>query len=1313
MEEVSFLEQKKRKRHPIETTNCVSKLFFCWLPVYLFRGLKNEVTEDDMYVTVEKQKSLYLGTKLEQAWKKQLKKKRPSLLLAIGSVFKWELAIYAVFNAWFELLRIAQPFLISKLVSYFQDGAKSDNIVVCAITLIIVTFAQVVSIHHYQLKVMVLGMKIRVAACALIYRKALKLSKTALSQTTVGQMVNLLSNDVGRFDYSGQHIHYLWLSPCVGIACAILLYKETGITGLSGSMFLLCFVPAQVYMAKLTSQFRLKTALKTDERIRLMNEIISGIQVIKMYTWEKPFAKLIEFIRKKEIDQIRHTSIIKALTITFNIALSRAAILVCILTYILSGNVLTASYAFTVTSYYTYMRAIITLQFPQAMTQFAETLVSISRIQKFLLFEELDVKYTPMHKQINNNEILQNNKPDVIEVRPVGIKIKNAAVKWIKKHPENTIEQINFEARSNQLVALVGPVGAGKSTLLQVILKELKPLEGTVKVTGTVSFASQEPWVFASSVRQNILFGETYNENKYYEVLRVCALEKDLKLFPHGDRTLIGERGTSLSGGQRARINLARAIYKEADIYLLDDPLSAVDTQVGKQIFNRCICNYLRKKCVVLVTHQLQYLYRAKFIYLIDDGRIRASGTFENLKNGDNAFTKLLATATEMDQLEHDRKLSKSESISSINYEEEDYISIDQQKETIGSGGVSWRVYGNYLKAGGNLFKTLILALSFVGTQVLVSLSDIFLTLWVNIEQWRRKQAVFINETSNSSNLDTILKYKDQSTESYWPHVMDQISPLHIYSFLVIATVILAVARSLASFSYFLTASTNVHNAMFRKIISSPMLFFNSNPSGRILNRFSKDIGILDELLPLATADSTWVGLTVVATTIVISLLNPWILIPTAVIVCIFYKIKQIFLVSSRNIKRIEAVTRSPIFTHLAASLQGLPTIRAFGAEQILTQEFDNFQDAYTSSYFMFLTASRGFGFWLDLHCAFYISLVVISIVFSQSDSLGGNVGLSLTQAITLSGMFQWVMREWSELENQMTSVERTQEYTDLPIESDNERKQPPADWPSSGSLTFKNMSLRYSLEAPCVLKNLNFEIKPREKIGIVGRTGAGKSSLIQALFRLAINEGSLIIDNVDINTVELKVLRSKISIIPQEPVLFSGTLRKNLDPFDDYSDKVLWAALDEVELKHAVEEMRHNLYGKMAEGGSNFSVGQRQLLCLARAIIRNNKILVLDEATANVDPMTDAIIQKTIREKFAECTVLTIAHRLNTVMDSNKVLVMNAGEAVEFDHPYTLLQNKKTIFYGLVRNTGKNMAAHLSDIAKQSYYNIHNSSSS
>ncbi|XP_076254933.1 putative multidrug resistance-associated protein lethal(2)03659 isoform X1 [Rhynchophorus ferrugineus] len=1340
MDSTNETEKKPVKKHPFVEANIFSKIFFLWMLPLFVRGFKKGLAEDDLYPSLKVHDSKILGDKLEKEWFKEVKKNpsNPSLWRALVGVFGKELALLGLCYLIIEIfIRLGQPLCLSQLLHYYEPNTTMSKreAYYYASGIALTAFLSSSSIHSYMLRIFHLGARIRIATSTLVYRKALRLSKGALAETTVGQMVNLISNDVGRFDLVTNHIHNLWLAPVETIVVLLLIYFSVGFTGVIGVALLLSFIPFQMWLGKRTSVYRLATALRTDERIRLMNEIVSGIQVIKMYTWEIPFAKLVEISRRKEINEIMKISVIKAIMMSFNLFLNRVAICLCVLVYFYTGNVLDAQYVYVVSSFYAILRGAVTMFFPQGVTQFAEANISVQRLKKFLLYDEVnfDSSATFFNALQSQEQLKSTSNGTVKSEKPCGIHLNDAAVKWLDSSEDNSMEHLNVNIESAQLAAVIGPVGSGKTTLLHAILGELQPVSGSVEVTGKVSYASQEPWLFVGSVRQNITFGQAFNAKRYYDVVRVCALERDFRLFPYGDRTIVGERGVSLSGGQRARINLARAVYKQADIYLLDDPLSAVDAHVGKQIFEECITGYLKNKCVVLVTHQLQYLTDIENIYLLGNKTIEHSGTYEEIQNSGKAFTELLTELKKMldeDEEEVDddsvdeikpvrRKRASTKELVPINTK-----SPEMEKESRGTGNIGWPVYKSYFVSGGHWCKIMTLFIVFVLAQALGSIVDYFLTVWVNMNQIKRTEKGQYNNSAepapvlNNSTVDDIGLNSSSSTnnssqfnhtpfQDFWFTYMTDNVVAVAYSALVLVVVVLTISRSIYFYRFCNKASIRLHNNMFYKIVYATMRFFNTNPSGRILNRFSKDMNQVDEVLPFTLLDTLQISLTVCAISVVIASVNPWVLLPTVIMLIIFYFLRVVYLATSRDVKRLEGIKRSPVYSHLTASLQGLTTIRAFGAQEILKAEFDSYQNAYSSAYFMFLGATRTFGFWLDMHCVAFIALVTFSFLFFDTESFGGNVGLAITQSLNLTGMFQWGMRQWSELENIMTCVERIKEYADVVPERDENATDHiiSKSWPTKGDVKFEKLNLRYAVGEPVVLKNLTFSVEDMEKVGIVGRTGAGKSSIIMALFRLAINEGKIIIDGVDTSSISLNRLRSSISIIPQEPVLFSGTLRKNLDPFDEYSDEVLWDALEQVELKTVVSDLPAGLESKMSEGGSNFSVGQRQLVCLARAIIRKNKILVLDEATANVDPQTDTLIQSTIRHKFSNCTVLTIAHRLHTIMDSDKVLVMDAGQVVEFGHPYELLQNKKDgIFYGLVQQTGRGMAENLTNIAEESY---------
>nr|CAD7445770.1 unnamed protein product [Timema bartmani] len=1224
-------------------------------------------------------------------------------------------------------LRASQPLFLGRLIQYFSPSNENitlEQAYIYALGVIMCSTINVFAIHPYMMAIFHMGMKIRVACCSLIYRKSLRLSKTALGQTTAGQVVNLLSNDVSRFDICVIFIHYLWLGPLETVVATYFMWNEVGVSAVIGVAALLMFIPLQAYLGKKTSDLRMRTAIRTDERVRLMNEIISGIQVIKMYTWEMPFNKLVELARKREIDCIRATSYIRGIILSFIMFTTRISIFLSIVAYVLLGNNITAEKL---------------ADAPVALSQTSEDGDIEVRISKFLLYEETQIQRPiscATDKSDKNNGVSHKKKrtdkvSDVAEKVSekssllerhdsstggesypgveVGIRVVEATARWLPDSAEPTLDNISLTVHPGRLLAVIGPVGSGK-----MMLKELPLSNGKLSVNGKISYASQEPWLFAGSVRQNILFGQPYVRERYSQVVRVCALKRDFQLLPYGDRTIVGERGVSLSGGQRARINLARAVYMEADIYLLDDPLSAVDTHVGKHLFEDCISNFLRDKACLLITHQLQYLKQVDHIVILNYGKIEAEGTYYELQATGLNFAKLLEEDHETEEDLKDPVLHPLEpllkqisfgSASSIDDRSKVVpVEVAEEKTT---GRVGGDVYAAYLRAGGNCSIVFFLFCMCFLAQFLASCGDYWITKWTNLEEMRYKSLLDTNSTVLTDIVNTTTTPVTNSTFLEPDGDLSTEWCIYVYAAITIATIVISLGRSFLFFTVCMRASQRLHNAMFDSITRATMWFFNNNPSGRILNRFSKDMGSIDEMLPQSMIDCLQIGLSMVAIITVVAIVNPWLLLPTFVVGVIFYMLRVVFLATSRSVKRLEGVTRSPVFSHLNASIQGLTTIRAFWRSGDSRE-----RDLHSSAWYLFIASSRTFGFWLDIACLVYIVIVTLSFLVIGGghdavlvdewrvsrhrinplasfvpDEFGGNVGLAITQAIGLTGMCQWGMRQSAELENQMTSVERILEYTKIEREPALESppdKKPPKEWPQNGTVKFQNLFLKYNKDEGPVLNNLNFIIESKQKVGIVGRTGAGKSSLISALFRLAPLEGKVWIDGIDTSSIGLHDLRSKISIIPQEPVLFSGTMRKNLDPFDEYSDEILWQSLDE----------------RIIVPVTYFFDAAFLFLDFSPQVELKEAVADLPSGLSSV--ITDALIQHTIRRKFEECTVLTIAHRLHTVMDSDRVLVMDAGTMVEFDHPRNLLSNPQGYFSQMVEQTGSTMETSLRKVAEE-----------
>uniref|UniRef100_A0A671UVN2 ATP binding cassette subfamily C member 4 (PEL blood group) n=1 Tax=Sparus aurata TaxID=8175 RepID=A0A671UVN2_SPAAU len=1215
-----------------------------WLNPLFRIGYKRKLEEDDMYNVLPEDASDRLGEELQWYWDREVQQaakdlRPPKLTKALVQCYWKSYLFIGTYIFIEEVIKVIQPVLLGKIIEYFESYDPSNTAAVheaysyaAGISLSTVSLA---ILHHlYFYHVQRAGMKIRVAMCHMIYRKALCLNSKAFAKTTTGQIVNLFSNCNSVVDVC----HWTIMLPIHQIY--------------------------QILMTDIFTSEMADTAVLTDDRIRTMNEVISGIRVIKMYGWEKPFAALVDEVRRKEISKIMKSSYLRGLNMASFFVAIKIIVFITVLVYVLTGNQLSASKVFMAVSLYGAVRLTITLFFPYAIEKVSESLISIRRIKSFLLLDEID----PQHQWL-----------PVAEKKDCMVKIQDLICYWDKMLEAPTLQNVSFTVKPEQLLAVIGPVGAGKSSLLSAILGELSQESGVVKVRGELTYTSQQAWILPGTIRSNILFGKALNPQKYERVLRACALKRDMDLLPGGDLTMVGDRGANLSGGQKARVNLARAVYQDADIYLLDDPLSAVDAEVGKHLFEECICGLLRKKPRILVTHQLQYLKAADEILVLKEGQMVARGTYSELQGSGLDFTSLLSKEEEVQEEERQgttptsvaHSLSSMSSLASSKYsliEGADPLPVsDVNCEHRSEGNIGLRMYVKYFKAGANFLVLLVLVL-----------------------------------------LNALAHHCRVLMDIFFFHASGLTATSVVFGFL----------RSLLFFNVLVSSAQTLHNSMFDAILRTPVHFFDVNPIGRILNRFSKDIGYLDSLLPWTFVDFIQVLLQVIGVIAVAAVIIPWILIPVVPLLAVFLFLRCYFLQTSRDIKRLESTTRSPVFSHLSSSLQGLSTIRAFKAQQRFQQMFDDYQDLHSEAWFLFLTTSRWFAVRLDGICSIFVTVTAFGCLYLRDGLEPGAVGLALSYAMTLTGMFQWGVRQSAEIENMMTSVERVVEYAELESEAPWQTDtQPPHDWPKTGSITFDRVNFSYSASEPLVLKNLTVVFTSREKVlvfiptcmasnctlvGIVGRTGAGKSSLISALFRLAEPEGRIMIDGFRTSEIGLHTLRQKMSIIPQDPVLFTGTVRKNLDPFRQHTDEDLWNALQEVQMKAVVEDLPNKLETVLMESGSNFSMGQRQLVCLARAILRKNRILIIDEATANVDPRTDSLIQQTIRDKFHECTVLTIAHRLNTIIDCDRILVLAAGRIQEYDQPYVLLQNPDGLFYQMVQQTGRAEAASLLQTAKQ-----------
>ncbi|XP_074034742.1 ATP-binding cassette sub-family C member 4 isoform X3 [Leptinotarsa decemlineata] len=1170
---------KLKADNPHKKANVISKIFFWWMNEIIRKCIKTGLQVIDLHKPLNADGSKILGDKLEKNWEEEIIRAKsenckPSLLRALSKTF---LLIYMLwgflFFLQFGILRCIQPIILSILISLFT-GVKEENtqlkMYLSSAALVGSTTFLTFIMHHTNFGLATVGMRIRVAVSSMVYRKITRLNIKSLGETDSGKLVNLLSNDVSRFDYVVLLLHALWVLPFQVTLITFLLWQQVQISALVGIMTMAVVgLPLQGYLGgKVSGKLRKFIAEKTDFRVKVMSEVISGIQVIKMYTWEKSFKNIIKAARLTEISDITKSSYVRGMLSGCMVFLDKLTLFMTVICYVLLGNVITADRVFSMAQLFSILQTAMAIHYPIAMSMGSETRISISRVQAFMLLGE---------RETSDIEMIKEKK----------IELRNVSASWTSSVP--TLKNISLQIKPGTLCAIIGPVGSGKSSLLQ----------GKIEAQGNFEDLSKSELDFTKILGDHKESDKpdaetTGTPNLLSRTSSILSLAKS-QISEHDDEN---------------ECNLAEEEARDPTISPIKEYIKATKTTCG-----------VATLIIMMVVAQGLCAGADYWVsFWTDQERIRHS-----------EYAHVVDPTTENTVVYHLR----NESTFSYNY----------------------------------------------------------------------KYEIVNNDTESSNPFGSMFESIEEN------HIIHKLLKtnyaMYIYGFLIVFAVILTLTRSFTFNKLCMLSSTHLHSNMFHSLLNAPMRFFDTTPSGKILNRFSKDMGAIDETLPRVMLDAIQIFLVMCGNLVNIGVTNPYMIIAMVLLGLLFLKIRQWFISTMMDIRHLESLTKSPVFSQITATLKGIETIRASKIEKILIQEFDDHQDIHTSAFHLSLACTYCFGLWLDILCLIFTACVSFSFVYmySYSSVSGSSVGLALSQSLVLTGLLQFGMKATADVVQQLTSVERVLQYSRLDCEGPFETPQDSLllkIWPTEGHIQFKCLSLRYVENDPPVLNDVNFVIQPGEKIGIVGRTGAGKSSLITALFRLAPIEGSIFIDGVDTKTIGLSELRKNISIIPQEPVLFSESLRYNLDPFGEFEDDELWKALDEVELREAVSSLDF-MFG---EGGNNFSLGQKQLICLARAILRNNKILVLDEATANVDERTDSFIQATIRKKFKDCTVLTIAHRLNTIMDSDKVIVMSFGHVLEFDHPHNLLQIPHGHFHKMLLETGPSVTSRLKQIAEEAYAN-------
>ncbi|GAB0135414.1 hypothetical protein EsDP_00003754 [Epichloe bromicola] len=1334
-----------------------SKLTFHWMTPLMTTGYNRPLEQGDIWHVNPDRAVEPLTEKVKESFHRRVKNgdKNP-LFWALHETLKFEFWLGGFCALITSILQVIAPFTLRFLIQFATDAYVANasggpappigNGIGLAIGVTAMQILQSFGVSHFIFRGMMVGGQSRAVLIAFIYEKSMVISGRAKAggtrasmmpesegadesqkgkekaiadekgscKTTKrrrkgkpkqdglgwanGRIVNLMSVDTYRVDQACAFFHMIWTAPVVCLITLVLLLVNLTYSALAGFALLVLGVPALT--KAIQSLFRRRKAINkiTDQRVSLTQEILQSVRFVKYFGWERAFIARLGDFRAKEIYSIQVLLAIRNAINAISMSLPIFASMLSFIVYSVTNHDLAPAEVFSSLALFNGLRIPLTL-LPLVLGQTTDAWSSMKRIEEFLMQEEQEEEIIHRPDGENAVEMIKagftwertaSQDPDKGTVSGRGAKdkrgkdSKGSAAANLAAKPQPTtgnaeqdstgtlteeqepfkLHDINFQVKRNELIAVIGTVGSGKSSLLASLAGDMRKTGGDVVYGASRAFCPQYAWIQNTTLQNNITFGKGMDRDWYREVIRACALQADLDMLPNGDQTEIGERGITISGGQKQRLNIARAIYFDADIILMDDPLSAVDAHVGRHIFDNAIMGLLKDKCRILATHQLWVLSRCDRIIWMDGGKIQAIDTFDNLMQEHKGFQTLMETTAMEEKQEEpgaaapvdltdERKKRKANKKGAA---------LMQQEEKA-QASVPWAVYGAYIRASGTILNAPLIIIVLIVSQAANIMTGLWLSWW----------------TSNKFGY---------STGVY----------IGIYAALGVVQALLMFIFSLL-LSVLGTKSSKVmlRDAVHR-VLRAPMSFFDTTPLGRITNRFSRDVDVMDNNLTDAIRMYFSTLAMVTAVFALIIAYFHWFAIALVPLYCLFILSASYYRASAREVKRFESVLRSNVFAKFGEGLSGVASIRAYGLKSRFINELRDSIDEMDSAYFLTFSNQRWLSVRLDMvgnALVFTVAILVVTSRFNVHPSIGG---LVLSYILSIVQMLQFSVRQLAEVENGMNAVERLRYYgTELEEEAPVHTIDVRDSWPEKGEIVLDNVRMRYRHNLPLVLRGLSMHIHGGERIGIVGRTGAGKSSIMSTLFRLVeISGGAISIDGVDISTIGLFDLRSRLAIIPQDPTLFQGTVRSNLDPFQEHTDLALWSALRQADLVAAeasiddrkADAARINLDSVVEEDGLNFSLGQRQLMALARALVRGSQIIVCDEATSSVDMETDDKIQNTMATAFKGKTLLCIAHRLRTIVGYDRICVMDAGQIAEMDTPLALW-HKNGIFRSMCDRSG------------------------
>ncbi|XP_004741963.2 cystic fibrosis transmembrane conductance regulator isoform X2 [Mustela putorius furo] len=1407
------------QRSPLEKASVLSKLFFSWTRPILTKGYRQRLELSDIYQIPSADSADNLSEKLEREWDRELaSKKNPKLINALRRCFFWRFMFYGIILYLGEVTKSVQPLLLGRIIaSYDPDNKEERSIAIyLGIGLCLLFVMRTLLLHPAIFGLHRIGMQMRIAMFSLIYKKGLALA------------------------------HFVWIAPLQVTLLMGLLWDLLQASAFCGLAFLIVLALFQAGLGRMMMKYRDQRAGKINERLVITSEMIENIQSVKAYCWEEAMEKLIESIRQTELKLTRKAAYVRYFNSSAFFFSGFFVVFLSVLPYALIKTIVLRK-IFTTISFCIVLRMAVTRQFPWAVQTWYDSLGAINKIQDFLQKQE----YKTLEYNLTTTEVVMENVTAFWE-EGFGELLEKAKQNSNDRKISNAdnslffsnfsllgapvLKDISFKIERGQLLAVAGSTGAGKTSLLMMIMGELEPSEGKIKHSGRISFCSQFSWIMPGTIKENIIFGVSYDEYRYRSVIKACQLEEDISKFAEKDNIVLGEGGITLSGGQRARISLARAVYKDADLYLLDSPFGYLDVLTEKEIFESCVCKLMANKTRILVTSKMEHLKKADKILILHEGSCYFYGTFSELQNLRPDFSSKLMGYDSFDQFSAERRNSiitetlrrfslegdapvswnetkkqsfkqtgefgekrKNSILNPVNsirkfsvvqktplqmngIEEDSDEPLERRLSLVPDGaeqGEAILPRSNMINTGPTLQRqrrqsVLNLMTCSPGNQgqsfhgrTASSTRKMSLAPQANLTEMdiysrrlSQDSGLEISEEINEEDLkecfiddvesippvttwNTYLRYvtihkslvfvliwclviflaevaislvvlwllkktasqdkgnSTQSINSSYTVIFTSTSTYYVfYIYVGVADTLLALGffRGLPLVHTLITVSKILHHKMLHAVLQAPMSTLNALKAGGILNRFSKDIAILDDLLPLTIFDFVQLLLIVIGAVTVVSALQPYIFLATVPVIAAFIMLRAYFLHTSQQLKQLESEGRSPIFTHLVTSLKGLWTLRAFGRQPYFETLFHKALNLHTANWFLYLSTLRWFQMRMEIiFVIFFIAITFISIL-TTGEGVGA-VGIILTLAMNIMGTLQWAVNSSIDVDSLMRSVSRVFKFIDMPAEeskpptksfkpskdvqlskvliTENHHVREDDIWPSGGQMTVKDLTAKYIDGGNAILENISFSISPGQRVGLLGRTGSGKSTLLSAFLRLLNTEGEIQIDGVSWDSITLQEWRKAFGVIPQKVFIFSGTFRKNLDPYGQWNDQEIWKVADEVGLRSVIEQFPGKLDFVLVDGGCVLSHGHKQLMCLARSVLSKAKILLLDEPSAHLDPITYQIIRRTLKQAFADCTVILSEHRIEAMLECQRFLVIEENKVRQYDSLQRLLSEK------------------------------------